>query len=53
MDEDVLLRMAQLQTVLDAIALLVYLRIESSSAHHQQIDDMIQRLTTMGASLAP
>lgn len=48
---ETILKMAMAQTLLDTIELLMYLRAESSSAHHSRIDDMIQRLTTMGMSL--
>lgn len=51
-DDDTVLKMAQLQTILDAIKLLEYLRIESSSQHYKQIDFMILRLTNMGKSLS-
>ena len=48
---DHLLRMAQLQTLLDVIELLLYLRSESSVAHHQRIDDAIMRLTNMSNTI--
>lgn len=50
---DYFVRMAQVQTTLDAAELLAYLRTESSSTHHQRIDDMILRLTTMAQSFGP
>lgn len=46
-----MLRMAQLQTVLDAVQLLLYLRNEGSSVHHAQIDTMTKRLTNMAGTL--
>lgn len=48
-----MLRMAQLQTLLDTIELLMYLRNEGSSVHHKQIDDMLNRLTNMAKTLEP
>lgn len=53
MDENQLVRMAQLKTTLDAVELLAYLRTEVSSVHHAQIDEMIMRLTNMGRSFGP
>ena len=48
---DAMLLMAVAQTIVDTIKLLAYLRTESSSTHHQAIDDMISRLTNMLRSL--
>lgn len=51
--DDIFIKMAQVQTVADAVELLLYLRNEGSSAHHARIDEMVQRLTTMATTLAP
>ena len=51
MNADILLRMAQLQTLLDTIELLLYLRNEGSAAHHKQIDDMLNRLSNMAKTM--
>lgn len=45
--DDQIIKMAIVQTVIDTIELLVYLRGESSNVHYKQIDEMILRLTTM------
>lgn len=51
MNADVILKMAQMQTLLDAVELLLKLRATAPAELHDKIDGMMQRLTTMGASL--
>jgi len=46
-----LLKRAKLQTILDCLELLQYLRTECSSTHYERIDDMILRLTNMAQTL--
>lgn len=50
-DMDLMLKMAQAQTLLDVVELLLYLRSESSSVHHQRIDEMLGRLAIMAKTM--
>lgn len=49
--DELIIKMAMVQTIADAVELLLYLRSESSSVHHKRIDEMIQRLTTMAQAI--
>lgn len=51
MIDDDLIKMSIAQTVADTVELLIYLRTETSSTHHQRIDEMVARLLTMANAI--
>lgn len=53
MDQELILKMAQLQTVLDCINLLSHLHPVCNAEDQKRIDEMVLRLSNMGQSLAP
>lgn len=51
-DEDrLIIEMAMIQTLLDAVQLLTALRDDSQDSQRKAIDDMAQRLLTMASSI--
>lgn len=51
MNADALLKMAQLQTLVDCLELLLNLRLACGVEHHKRIDEMTMRLSNMSKTL--